>query len=304
MVSDKAEFCPHCGTPVSEFGCTMSSITEEPSTVTYAATINVNTNDAVTLKQGDNNPNESKRKNVIRTIIAILFVVAIVSVTICICSIILADELETIELIHLEREREEQARLARKEQGISSMQLVDLGLSVCWAGWNIGANAPEEYGNHFAWGEVASKDEKYTSYTYKYVDGSDYKNIGSDICGTRYDVAHVLWGGDWRMPDKSEFQELLNECTWTWITCNGVDGYKVTGPNGKSIFLPAAGCLSNRESHKDGFGCYWSGTIYDNGYRYNDNDDCAYFLSFHIDGQMVLKKDRSIGHTVRPVCNK
>ena len=188
------------------------------------------------------------------------------------------------------------------------MQRVDLGLSVCWAGWNVGANVPEEYGDYFAWGEGTSK-ESYSKYSYKYNDVRDYKDIGRDICGTNYDVARVFWGGNWRMPDEDEFRELLNRCNWTWITCNGVDGYKVTGPNGNSIFLPAAGCLSNRETPKEGFGCYWSGTLYDNAYRYNyyhynDNEDCAYSLSFHIDGHMVIKKDRSVGNTVRPVCDK
>ena len=176
------------------------------------------------------------------------------------------------------------------------MQRVDLGLSVCWAGWNVGANVPEEYGDYFAWGEGTSK-ESYSKYSYKYNDVRDYKDIGRDICGTNYDVARVFWGGNWRMPDEDEFRELLNRCNWTWITCNGVNGYKVTGPNGNSIFLPSTGCCVGSSNSGYNYGSYWSGTL-------SDSYECAYFLSFHTNGYRVIEKYRCYGHTVRPVCDK
>ena len=101
------------------------------------------------------------------------------------------------------------------QEGISTDQKVDLGLSVCWAGWNVGASSPEEYGDYYAWGETIDKSD-YTEDSYQYYNGSDYVNIGSNISGTRYDVARAQWGGSWRMPTNAEFEELINRCTWTW----------------------------------------------------------------------------------------
>ena len=197
------------------------------------------------------------------------------------------------------REREEAERLAREQQqGISTQKKVDLGLSVCWAGWNVDASSPEGYGNYYAWGETTTKSN-YTQSSYQYFDGSNYVNIGSNISGTQYDVARAQWGGSWRMPTKAEFQELKERCTWTWTTYNNVNGYKVTGPNGNSIFLPAVGCrLSTKLDYRGSQGYYWSGSLYE-GYQSN-----AYVLSFHSGGRLVDYKWREYGRTVRPVCNK
>ena len=198
-----------------------------------------------------------------------------------------------------QRQREEQERIAREQQqGISIQKKVDLGLSVCWAGWNVGATSPEGYGNYYAWGETTTKSN-YTQSSYQYFDGSNYVNIGSNISGTQYDVARAQWGGSWRMPTKAEFQELKERCTWTWTTYNNVNGYKVTGPNGNSIFLPAVGCrLSTKLDYRGSQGYYWSGSLYE-GYQSN-----AYVLSFHSGGRLVDYKWREYGRTVRPVCNK
>ena len=195
------------------------------------------------------------------------------------------------------REREEAERLAREQQqGISTQKKVDLGLSVCWAGWNVGASSPEGYGNYYAWGETTTKSS-YTESSYQYHNGS-YVNIGSNICGTQYDVARAQWGGSWRMPTKAEFEELINRCTWTWITYNNVNGYKVTGPNGKSIFLPAAGRLDGTELILRGSeGNYRSGTLLESSSSY------AYSLTFCGGGYRVVNKYlyRERGLAVRPV---
>ena len=125
---------------------------------------------------------------------------------------------------------------------LTSGEVVDLGLSVYWASCNLGASKPEEYGNYYAWGETSPKSD-YTTDNYSYYNSSttEYINIGSEISGTEYDAAHVNLGGDWRMPTKDEMQELKSKCTWKWIQISGINGYQVTGPSGKSIFLPAAG---------------------------------------------------------------
>ena len=125
-------------------------------------------------------------------------------------------------------------------------EYVDLGLSVKWATFNVGATSPEDYGDYFAWGETKPK-ETYSWATYKWCDGTD-ANItkyntadGKTILEPADDAAQVHWGGKWRMPTKEECQELLDKCTWKEETRNGINGHIVTGPNGNSIFIPTTG---------------------------------------------------------------
>ena len=184
---------------------------------------------------------------------------------------------------------------------------VDLGLSVKWACCNVGASVPEGYGGYYTWGEREEKGN-YTPLTYKYYlgdldgdgyyyDSNEYANIGSNISGIGYDVARVKWGGSWRMPTLKEIKELVNNCTWKWISLNGVNGQLVTGPNGNSIFLPAAGYRYGADLYYCGLdGYYWSATLYeyDSGYAYgfdfNDGYGGWYYWGY-----------RGIGQTVRPV---
>ncbi len=189
---------------------------------------------------------------------------------------------------------------------ISGHEYVDLGLpsGLKWATCNVGASKPEDYGGYFAWGETEEKSD-YTEYTYKYwsdrngdgYDGSsEYQNIGSNISGTQYDVAHVKWGGSWRMPTLEEIKELVYNCTKEWTTYNGVNGELVTGPNGNSIFLPAAGIRGGQDFGYRGSYCYyWSATLYEG---YIDN---AYFLFFYSYGWDYHWDRRIFGRTVRPV---
>ena len=119
-------------------------------------------------------------------------------------------------------------------------EMVDLGLpsGTKWANMNVGASRPEDYGNYYAWGETAVKDS-YTSGNYSYLN----QNIGSNIAGTNYDAAYVNMGNDWQMPTKDQLNELMTQCTWQITTQQSVNGYRVTGPNGCSIFLPFAGVM-------------------------------------------------------------
>lgn len=186
---------------------------------------------------------------------------------------------------------------------------VDLGLSVKWACCNVGASSPEGYGGYYAWGETEEKSD-YSEYTYQYVrdldgdgdywdDLNNWINIGSNISGTQYDVAHVKWGGSWRMPTLNEIKELLNKCSWKWTTKNGVNGQLVTGPNGNSIFLPAAGNRygsSLDDVDKDGL--YWSSAPNESS-TYG-----AYFLYFDSARHGLEWDHRYIGLTIRPVTSK
>ncbi len=187
---------------------------------------------------------------------------------------------------------------------IQSAKEVDLGLSVIWAGWNVGATSPEEYGGYYAWGEVNEK-ECYNNSTYEYfLYGPYYKDIGAEISGTVYDAARQKWGETWRMPTYSELNELIEKCTWTWIKYKEIEGYKVTGPNGRSIFLPATG-------YKQDYNLVDSGTIghYRSGTRSSEETLYAWHLTFNInraDNPYPTFQDygRRWGYSIRPVKNK
>lgn len=178
-------------------------------------------------------------------------------------------------------------------------QAIDLGLpsGTKWANCNVGANKPEEYGDYYAWGETTTKKE-YTKENYRYYKNWEYVNIGDDISGTQYDVAHVKWGGKWQMPTQEQIKELFDNCKYEWTTLNGVKGEKFTGPNGNSIFLPAAGYRWNGYLLIVGsWGYYWSSTQ-DPGYS-----DYAYYL-FFCSGNAdwgYYYPDRYYGRSVRPV---
>ena len=147
-------------------------------------------------------------------------------------------------------------------------EYVDLGLSVMWASYNIGANSPEEPGKFFAWGEVTPKDE-YTLENYKFFDGYSYSKYAKDstsvyrdnktILDKRDDAARYNMGGKWRMPTMNEFQELVDNCTFSYTTFNGVDVITAFSKiNGKSIIFP-------RIDGK-GYLCYfWTSSLFEYG---------------------------------------
>mgnify|MGYP003295174962 CR=1 FL=1 len=189
-------------------------------------------------------------------------------------------------------------------------QWVDLGLSVLWAAWNVGANSPEEYGGYYAWGETEEKSsytiENYKYYRKYYVDGELFIegiNIGSQISGTNYDVAHVKWGNGARMPSKGEVLELLKCCSNRVAYQNGIQGYNITGPNGNNIFLPCAGWYENDYFHHVNQGYYWT------GYYYEDSSKGAFGLYFCEEEEgMIIDYDegttRHYGLSIRPVKDK
>ena len=142
-------------------------------------------------------------------------------------------------------------------------QYIDLGLSVNWATSNIGSRSvdPERPGEWFAWGETEAKYDFSHNYYLapkqdRYYEGKLSFLLPSD------DAATVLWGEDWRLPTKEEFQELIDNCEWEWTKESGSYwGYKVTGPNGNSIFLPAGGMERRNEwiNRESGL-YYWTGS--------------------------------------------
>ena len=189
---------------------------------------------------------------------------------------------------------------------------VDLGLpsGTRWATCNVGAPTPEAYGDYYAWGETTTKTT-YSWSTYRYCNGSSstltkYCNNSSlgnngftDALTTLEssdDAATANWGSAWRMPTKEEFEELKNNCTVTWTTRNGVNGRLFTGPNGNSIFLPAAGNRYGSELGGAGsYGYYWSRSLH------TGDPSRAWYLYFD-SGNYLMSYDRSLGQSVRPVC--
>ena len=183
-----------------------------------------------------------------------------------------------------------------ESNSINGHEYVDLGLpsGLKWATCNVGANSHEEYGDYYSWGEVETKS------TYTENNSVTYGKSMSDISGNpTYDVARKKWGSSWRLPTRAEFRELRDKCRCEWTTQGDKEGHKVTGPNGNSIFLPAAGYRNGSSRYnagEDGF--YWSSSPRES----NDGDACCvffdYFYSSYLD---VHYSGRYIGRSVRPV---
>jgi len=188
-----------------------------------------------------------------------------------------------------------------------SPQYVELGLSVKWATFNVGASCPEDFGNYYAWAEISTKNRYYWS-TYKYNVGTEadsltkYNTVDSlTVLDIKDDVAKAKWGENWRIPSDVEFQELLDSCTWEWKDINGIKGYQVTsnvlGYTDKSIFLPAACYYGGSNVLKDTpTGAYWTNCIDP------EFPDAAYCVIFDSDNQYISSSGRYIGRSIRPVC--
>ena len=187
---------------------------------------------------------------------------------------------------------------------VSAFNYVDLGLpsGLKWANCNLGASAPERTGKYYAWGEVAEK-QSYSWDTYNYYqDSALVKYTDSDgltSLESTDDAATAMLGSAWRMPTRDEFAELYDNCTKEYTAQNGVNGYRFTGSNGNSIFLPMAGgrdgegLLSNGES-----GFYWASTLY--------SEDTEYAWGFLFDSSSSYETSyyRMLGQTIRPVYDR
>lgn len=130
--------------------------------------------------------------------------------------------------------------------------LVDLGLSTKWAKYNVGATKATELGGLFGFGDMTGFQTS--------INLEDYAS--ADIYKTDRDVANKVYGSWVTMPTIDEFEELFAECKKEWVEEDGVAGYKFTGPNGNSIFLPGAGSRTQGTVSGEGLnGYYLSGSI-------------------------------------------
>ena len=171
---------------------------------------------------------------------------------------------------------------------------VDLGNPSCYyATMNVGASSEGAWGSYFAWGETAARSN-FTSSNYT------AKGISTDLSISQ-DAARAQWGGAWRMPTKAELQWLIDNCTWTWTTSGGNNGYRVTskisGYTSNSIFLPAASYYASSPSQRGTYGDYWSSTYYNSNY--------AWYLSFGSNYKTMMNShSRYYGMPVRAVLSK
>lgn len=208
--------------------------------------------------------------------------------------------------------------MANAQNTINGHEYVDLGLTsgTLWATCNVGATKPEEYGDYFAWGETKPKSD-YSWNTYKWCDGSKEtltKYNDSSYYGKvdnkseldlEDDAAHANWGNQWRMPNKVQIEELAYKCHWRKESLNGVEGFRVVGPNENSIFLPATGHYNESEKlYETKQAYYWS--------RFNGREVSYYpVLGVVLHSYSGDPEDsdwdifnRSLGITVRAIVDK
>lgn len=183
-----------------------------------------------------------------------------------------------------------------------NLDYVDLGLSVKWAKCNLGASAPEKAGDYYSWSEVKTKSSYWQS-NYAYCDDPVYQNVYfysnplSNISGERrYDAATATLGAGWRMPTRNEAIELIYNCNWEQTTVNDIRGYKVTGPNGRSIFIPETGLKKQNKEARRSLLLWTSQTM-------SKTDEYAYTISMN-----YVKKEPELGEewkawgiNIRPV---
>ena len=196
---------------------------------------------------------------------------------------------------------------------------VDLGLSVFWASCNLGASKPTEYGGYYQWAgieDVSDTDiwidwsncpyhtgsDYYSGWT-KYITDSSYGTVDNKtVLESMDDAASVALGGKWRIPTEEEWSELCStdNCSWTWTTIDGVNGYKVQskmpGYTDNWIFLPAAGFRCNDSLCSAVFhGLYWSSSLRKGA----PNCACSIYIYSGYFG--CLYNYRYYGKSVRPV---
>ena len=196
---------------------------------------------------------------------------------------------------------------------LNSHEWVELGLpsGTKWAACNVGAKRPEEFGDYYAWGETETKST-YNRNTYRHCDLSynkltkycndsvyGYEGLVDNITILEPldDAATANWGPAWRMPTLVEFKELYDNCTMVWSSRNGVNGWLFTGPNGNSVFFPAAGYRFDSATLNEGIiGYYFTSTLF------NEYPFSAWYFYFNSSSYDIGNSYRGYGQSIRPVC--
>ena len=190
-------------------------------------------------------------------------------------------------------------------------EYVDLGLPshLKWAKCNVGAEKETDYGYYFQWGSTSPNTANECTwanapfnngsleYDSAYFDSVKDTVAPNGVLAKKYDAAAQIMDGDWRMPTKDEIQELLDNTIKEWAQVNGVNGYKFTGSNGNSIFIPAAGrCYDGSVSNVGSSGYVWSSSLG------TSNPSLAWYLYFNSDNCGISSNgSRCYGRSVRGV---
>ena len=175
-------------------------------------------------------------------------------------------------------------------------EAVDLGLSVKWASFNLGASSELEPGNYYSWGEMSVKQS--------YGDGPEYvfRLDPENLTTAGFDVARKLLGGGWRMPTKEELSELCRSDNCRWVLDESRKCIKITSyVNDNFICIPVSGLKAEHGELEDSQDVYfWSSTRYEN--KADEEAYCGYF-QFQNDGYAygVVLVDRFYGVPIRPV---
>jgi len=200
-------------------------------------------------------------------------------------------------------------------------EAVDLGLSVKWATFNVGALEVDDYGGLYGWADTTGSHRTLDGITMEFHDLEGYYIVNwksvhygglsplKNISGKDCDVSTYKWGSDWRIPTKAEMDELLTECKWEQSTVGTTKGYRVTGPNGNSIFMPLAGERTdgtNVSLRGERFN-YWTANLATASEQINDGGCQSTILctawAMQFNGSNISMKPqlRCYGYSVRPV---
>ncbi len=208
---------------------------------------------------------------------------------------------ETIVASPIPVDDEETILAGREVRRFGKFNAVDLGLSVLWADCNVGGNSESPIGGLYGWadptGEKTSQNVEDYVPLRKYLSGQ----IPTNISGTECDIATAKWGQGWRMPSKEDWKELIEKCKWSKEKAFHVNGYRVEGPNGNSIFLPNTGLRFGETIYNTDAGYYWTSEMA------QDDRNCACYYYFDEEKNNDIVSTRNYvysGRAVRPICDK
>lgn len=176
-------------------------------------------------------------------------------------------------------------------EGFIKPKAIDLGLSVKWADCNVGSTSSVPTGGLYGWGDASGKKTS--------KDIEDYWLDVNDISGTKHDIATAMWGDSWCIPTKSHWKELVEKCEWKIEKSQEMQGYRVTGPNGNSIFLPFTGLRFGETVTNKNAGYYWTSENVPN------DKECAFY--YYIDTEyfndiITTRNYIYSGRAIRPIC--
>ena len=207
---------------------------------------------------------------------------------------------ETIVASPIPVDDEETILAGREVRRFGKFNAVDLGLSVLWADCNIGGDSESPIGGLYGWADPTGEKTSQNVADYVPLRKNLSGQIPTNISGTECDIATAKWGQGWRMPSKEDWKELIEKCKWTKEKAFHVNGYRVEGPNGNSIFLPNTGLRFGETISNTDAGYYWTSEMAQN------DSDCACYYYFDGEKHNDIVSTRNYvysGRAVRPIRN-